>query len=153
MSLIRRTQRAQWDPFSELEEMSSRLSRVLGQWPGTGNEERLSHTDWVPTVNVSESPEHYSIEVELPGVTKENAHVEVHDRVLTVSGERKVQEEKKKAKYHRIESFYGSFMRSFSLPEDADQDNIKANFKEGLLQVDVARKAQTSPKLKKIDIK
>lgn len=115
---------------------------MLATWP-FGEREALSIADWTPSCNVSETPEEYRIEAEVPGVKQEDLEVKVENRVLTLRGERREKKEQKQEKFHRVESSYGSFMRSFTLPEDADEDKVAAEYKDGLLTVRVMR---TEPK-------
>src|SRR6185295_736230 len=113
-----------WDPFRELEEMSERLNRVFGRSAlataragGEAKEGFLSF-DWAPSVDIAETPEAFEIKAELPDVKKEDVKVFVEDGQLRISGERKQDKEEKGKKFHRIERSYGSFMRSFALPEN-----------------------------------
>jgi HSP20 family protein len=93
----------------------------------------------------------YLIKVELPEVRKEDLKVTVEHGVLSIGGERRLEKEEKDRKYHRVERAYGSFMRSFTLPGDAEASKVSAEFKNGLLQVHVAKSEQAKPKT--IDIK
>jgi len=151
MTLMRREQARAWDPFRELEEMSSRLNKLFAR-PGGGGDENLKGVDWTPSINVSETPAAYLIKAELPGVKKEDVHVTVENGLVTVSGERKYEQEHKDEKVHRIESSYGSFMRRFSLPEDAAADGIEANYKDGLLSVRLPKIPKKEPETKRVPI-
>ena len=108
--------------------------------------------DFRPNINTRETEEAYHIEVELPGVKKEDVEIQVDGNVLTISGERKVRQEVKEEDYHRIESRYGSFSRSFTLPEKVDIANIQAEFENGVLEV-VIPKLKVDTSSKKIEIK
>ena len=88
----------------------------------------------------------YLVKAELPEIRKEDLTVTVENGMLTISGERKFEQEEKKRKYHRVERSYGSFTRSFTLPGDADGNKIEAEFKDGLLQVHIAKNEQAHPK-------
>lgn len=141
MTLIRRT-RDPFGTFGNLEHTLRDMRDMLASWP-FGERAALSMADWAPSCNVSETPEEYRIEAELPGVKEEDVEVNVEHRLLTLRGERHAEKEEKGKKLHRVESSYGSFMRSFTLPEDADEDKIAADYKDGLLTVRVPR---TEPK-------
>lgn len=151
MSLIKRDQTRTWDPFKELEEMSSRLNRVFARPMAT--DDTLKGFDFAPAINVSETPTAYMIKAELPGVKKEDIKVTLERGVLTVSGERKTEQEHKDEKIHRVESSYGSFMRRMSLPEDASAEGIEANHRDGVLSVKIAKHpAEKKPEAKRIPI-
>ena len=126
-----------WDPSSELEEISNRLNRIFGRTPAPAksSQELLTIADWSPTTDVSETDEAYLIKAEIPGVTKEDVKVFIQDGMLTMQGERRMEKEEKGKKHHRIERSYGEFMRSFRMPDDADEATVKAEFKDGMLNV------------------
>lgn len=144
MSIVR------WDPFRELEEMNDRLNRVFGRsslatTSGAGKEGFFSF-DWTPSVDIAETPEAFEIKAELPDVKKEDVKVTVEDGELRISGERKQEKEEKSKKYHRIERSYGSFMRSFTLPENVDDSKLTAEYKDGLLNVRLPKSEKAKPK-------
>jgi HSP20 family molecular chaperone IbpA len=91
--------------------------------------------EWAPLADITESEKEYLIKAEVPEVKKEDVRVSVENGVLTLSGERKFEKEEKNKKYHRMERAYGSFVRSSALPDDADPENVKAKFKDGMLTV------------------
>ncbi|MEW6247725.1 MAG: Hsp20/alpha crystallin family protein [Nitrospirota bacterium] len=139
---------ARWDPFRELEELSERLNRVFGRPPvrRDNSKEALTVADWIPAVDISESEGEYLIKAELPGVKKEDIKVTLQEGVLTIQGERKQEKEEKGRKYHRIERSYGTFMRSFTLPDSADDSKVSAEFKDGLLYLHVPKSEKAKPK-------
>lgn len=100
----------------------------------------------VTAVDITEDEKEYVIKAELPDIKKENVKLTVHDNVLAISGERKYEKEEKDKKYHRVERAYGSFLRSFTLPEDADGSKVAAEFKDGILNVHLPKSAQAKPK-------
>lgn len=145
MSLVR------WSPFHELEEMSTRLNRFFGQpgWPRTNGEaakDAMMTFDWAPTVDIAETPEEFQIKVELPEVKKEDVKVSVDHGVLRLEGERKQEKEEKGKKYHRIERSYGSFLRTFSLPDNVDDTKVRAEFKDGMLNVRLPKIERAKPR-------
>jgi HSP20 family protein len=154
MALIRREDSV-WDPFKELREMSERINRAFGHDQFRRSAElgqALTETDWAPAVNISETPKAYLIRADLPDVKKEHVTVKCEDRTLTIQGERKQQKTEDNERFHRVESSYGRFMRSFVLPEDADEGAIEATFKDGALSVRVPRSEPKQPKARQITV-
>ena len=147
MTLMRRGR----DPLSGFGTLQEAFRDMLATWP-FGDREALSIADWTPSCNVSETPEEYRIEAELPGVQQDDLEVQVENRVLTLRGERHEKKEQKGEKYHRVESSYGSFTRSFTLPEDADEDKVFADYKDGLLTVRVIRTERKESTARSIEI-
>jgi HSP20 family protein len=146
MTLVR------WDPFRELEDMSERLNRVFSR-PSLRNsgKENLTVADWVPTVDISETEGEYLIKAELPEVRKEDVKVTVENGVLTLQGERRQEKEEKGKRFHRVERSYGSFVRSFTLPESVDESSVKAEYKDGVLNLHLPKSERVKPKA--IDVK
>ena len=150
MSALTRWEPAtRWNPFKELEEMEKRLSSYFGQAPTAGNsdkKEAITVAEWSPLVDISEDDKEYVIKAEIPEMKKEDIKLNVHNDVLTITGERKYEKEEKNKKYHRVERAYGSFMRSFTLPEDADGSKVTAEYKDGLLKVHLPKSEKAKPK-------
>jgi len=138
-----------WDPFKELDELQNRLStlfdRVTTRRQQVGNEV-MTVAEWSPLVDITEDDREYLIKAELPEVKKEDVKVTVENGVLTITGERKFEKEEKGKKYHRIERAYGNFIRSFTLPDDADANKVSAEFKDGVLSVRVSKSDTAKPK-------
>ena len=141
-----------WDPFKELEDVSNRLNRIFGRAPvrTESGREMLAVADWMPSVDISETDTEYLVKGEIPGVKKEDVKVTIQDGMLTIQGERKQEKEEKGKKFHRVECCYGSFVRSFRMPDDADENSVKAEFKDGMLNVTLAKSEKAKPK--QIDI-
>lgn len=138
-----------WNPMKEIEELDKRLSAILGRPPSPqagDKKEAISVAEWSPLVDITEDEKEYVIKAELPEVKKEDIKLNVHDDVLTLSGERKYEKEEKGKRYHRVERSYGSFLRSFTLPEDADGTKVSAEYKDGLLMVRVPKSEKAKPK-------
>ena len=137
-----------WDPFRELEDMSDRLNRVFSRpaLPRTNGKETMIVADWVPSVDVSETDGEYRIKAEIPDVKKEDVRVTLEDGVLTIQGERKQEKEEKGKKYHRVEHSYGSFVRSITLPDLVDEEQVKAEFKDGVLNLQLPKSEKAKPK-------
>ncbi len=139
MSVIR------WEPFGGMDEMFNRFPSLFERWArsmGSGGEQGAG---WAPSVDISETDQEYLIRASLPAVRKEDVSVTVEDGMLTLSGERRQQQEHKEEKFHKVESVYGSFSRSFSLPEGTDAAAIRAESKDGVLTVHVP-KSKTGPR-------
>ncbi|WP_373031118.1 Hsp20/alpha crystallin family protein [Sulfurovum sp.] len=117
------------------------------------NRGSLLKTDFNPSVNTREGEHAYHVEVDLPGVKKEDIDVDVKDNIVTISGERKTKKEVKEEDYYKVESSYGKFERSFTLPENVDVENIHAESQDGVLEVVIPKLAKAENKSKKIEIK
>jgi HSP20 family protein len=110
MSLVR------WDPFGEIDTLFNQLMPRSGRWPRLSLERNAGNPEWSPSADISETDAEFVIRAELPAVKKEDVQVMLDEGTITIKGERKQQKDDKSEKYHRVESFYGSFERSFSLP-------------------------------------
>jgi len=139
MALLRR------DPEQEMEDMLERYARALGQ-PRAGSQEVIATGDWAPRVNIAETEKAFEIKAEIPEVNKEDVKVTVHNGVLTIQGERKQEKEEKGKKFHRVERLYGSFTRSFTLPDNVDETKISALFKDGILNLQIQKTEEAKPK-------
>jgi HSP20 family protein len=128
-----------WNPLREMDEAQNRLNRFfLGGFPnriGSGKIDSLAVADWSPEVDISEDDRGYHLKADLPEVKKDDVKVTVEDGILSVSGERKSEKEDHRKKFHRVELCYGTFRRSFTLPEDADSTKVTAEFRDGVLKV------------------
>lgn len=126
-----------WDPFSEIHRLQEEMSRRLGNGHGAA---------FRPAVDIYEDDDAITLTVELPGMKTEDVHVDVQDNILTLRGERKLEREDKREGYHRIERSYGSFSRSFTLPEGVDSDACDAEMKDGVLRVKLPKKPEPQPR-------
>lgn len=139
----------QWDPFRELEDMSNRLNRLFGRSlpaRAEGGSSAMTMFDWAPSVDIAETAEEYQIKAELPEVKKEDIKVAVDNGVLRIEGERKHEKEEKGKKWHRVERSYGSFLRTFTVPDNADPSKIAAEFNNGVLNVRLPKSPAAKPK-------
>ena len=127
-----------WEPFAAMDEMINRFPSMFERWArmSGGGEKEVA---WSPSVDISETNQEYLIRASLPAVRKEDVNVTVEDGMLTVSGERRQKEEQKDEKVHKVESFYGSFSRTFALPEGIDASAIHAESKDGVLTIHVPK--------------
>jgi HSP20 family protein len=125
-----------WRPFQEMEDFFRQHSPRFDLRLGTSFD-KAGHniTEWSPSADISETKKEYLVKAELPDVDKKDIHVSVSDGTLKIEGERKHSNEEEDETYHRVESFYGKFARSFALPPDADETKIKADSKNGVLRV------------------
>jgi HSP20 family protein len=137
-----------WNPFREMEELQNRLLSAFNLAPNRRGEgqESITVAEWAPLVDIIEDDKEYLIKAELPEMRKDEVKVTVENGVLTISGERKLEKEEKGRRYHRVERAYGSFARSFTLPDDADAEKVGAEFKDGVLKVHVAKSESAKPK-------
>jgi HSP20 family protein len=142
-----------WSPFREFEDLFDRYNRAFGRDLAVGDEGKGAAAQWRPVANISETSKEYLIKAELPAVEKKDVEVTVHDGVITIRGERRFERTDDSEKQHRVESFYGSFERSFSLPADADESKIYAESKDGVLKVHVPKTPVVRPKPIEIQVK
>lgn len=149
MNLIKR-----WDPFKEMEELQEKMTSWFGRPTRTtgGEEALMKKYEWAPLVDISEDGKEYLIKTELPEIKKEEVKVTVEDGVLSITGERKFEKEEKDKKFHRIERAYGSFVRRFTVPEDADAAKVSAEFKDGLLMVRLPKSEEKKTKEVKVNV-
>ena len=142
-----------WRPFQSIDEMfdrqsnlfNTRLANILGK-------DNVGITEWAPSADISETKKAFLIKAELPGVDKENIQLSIQGGYLTIEGEHHREHEEDEETFHRTESFYGKFSRSFSLPENIDQEKISASYKNGVLKVKVP-KTKASKQPSSIEIK
>jgi HSP20 family protein len=142
MNLVR------WNPWREMNTLQNRFNHLFDDSffrPGRSDDD-LSLGTWHPVVDMYDEDDRVVIKAELPGVDKKDIAVDLKDRVLTLSGERAYDNEVKEENYYRRERAYGKFQRAFSLPADVDSDKIKADFKDGLLKIEVPKPEKQKPK-------
>ena len=146
--------KTQWNPLKDREELDSRLAALLGtrEATGHGGKEALTVAQWSPLVDIMEDEKEYLIKAELPDMKKEDVRLTVENEVLAISGERTFEKEEKGKKYHRTERAYGRFVRSFSLPEDADGSRVSADYKDGMLHVHLPKSQKAKPKAIEIKV-
>jgi HSP20 family protein len=140
-----------WNPFREMEEVQRRMSNLLDWSPFRRSDlvadgDKITVPEWAPLVDIAEDEKEYLIKVELPEVQKDDVNVTVEGGTLTITGERKAEKEEKGRKFHRVERYYGRFERNFSIPDDAEAGNVKAEFKDGVLRVHLAKSEKAQPK-------
>ncbi len=146
-----------WNPFSELDRMDRQLNRMMqrafsGRMRIPLEGESSGKYEWAPSADISETDKEYLIRAELPAVKKEDVKVTVDGGMITIEGERKQQTEEKGERYHQVESFYGSFSRSFALPDDVKVDAIRCEDKDGVLTVHLPKSEAQKSKPKQISV-
>ncbi len=145
MSLIR------WDPFADVDVFFNRMvPSSFANLPRMALEGKK--LDWAPSADISETDQEYLIRAELPAVKKEDVQVMFDDGMITIKGERKQQKEDKNEKYHRTESFYGSFERRFSLPDNVNSDAIRCESRDGILTVHIPKVETPKSRPKQITV-
>jgi len=139
-----------WEPFRDLVAVQDRLNRIFDDTfrgnPRGSDEDWALGGQWAPSVDIFEHEGNLVLKAELPGVDPKDVDVRVENNVLTLRGERKFETEVKKEKYHRVERAYGTFSRSFTLPNVVDTEKIKADYKDGVLQVTLPQREEAKPK-------
>ena len=147
MSIIR------WEPFRDLatQDTFNRLfNETFSRFVGGGDEQ--ASRGWVPAVDIVENDQNLVLKAELPGFDPKDVEIRVEDGMLYLKGERKFERDEKKENYHGIERSYGTFSRTFALPGSVDVDNVKAEYKDGLLTLTVPKKEEAKPKTIKIQV-
>lgn len=133
---------SRWEPFRDLARMQDEMNRLF--------DDRLARTGesvgWTPACDIFEDEEGVTLKFELAGVEPKDVDVRFENGVLTLRGERKLEREDKRENYHRIERSYGTFTRSFSLPGSVDAEKIRADAKNGVLQVFLPKRAEAKPR-------
>jgi len=146
MSLIR------WEPFRDFDALFERVAPSgLGRWPRVYGEKGVAFV-WAQATDTSETDKEYLVKTELPGIKREDVTITLDDGVMSITGERKQEKEEKDEKRHRVERFYGTFARSFSLPENVDDKAIRAESKDGVLYVHIPKTKAEQPKSVQIKV-
>src|SRR5438105_1883191 len=141
------------DPFRDLFSLQDQLFRTFGSaYRNRGEEEQDMTATWAPLVDVYEDADGITLKAELPEVDAKDVDIQVEGNTLTLKGERKLEKEDKREGYHRIERTYGSFSRTFTLPNTVDVEHITAESKDGVLRVFLPKKAETKPRQIKVAV-
>ena len=138
-----------YSPLDEFRDFGSRFNSLLSEF----DNKESSLSSFTPVVNTREGEFAYHVDTDLPGVKKEDIKIDIKDNILTISGERNHKEEVKEEDYHRIETSFGKFERSFTLPNGTDSENITASSKDGVLEVVIPKLKSETEKAKKIEVK
>jgi HSP20 family protein len=143
---------ARWDPFREFQNLEHEMNRLFRrQLSGTPHsEDALTTSQFAPPMDVYEDDKKVSIKMDVPGIDAKDLDIRVDGNTLTVSGERKIENEEKKENFRRVEREYGAFSRSITLPPSADTDKVNASFENGTLRIDITKRADSRTKQIKI---
>jgi HSP20 family protein len=141
-----------WDPFRELQTLQNRMSRLFEEQYGGREEALMSSGAFVPPVDIYEDQQGIQLKLEVPGIEEKDLDIKVENNVLTISGERKFEKEQNEENFHRIERRYGSFTRSFTLPNTVDTDKITADYSNGVLNIQLVKREEAKPKQIKVGI-
>jgi HSP20 family protein len=149
MALIR------WTPGREIVGIQDEMNRMFDSFFGmprrVENDDRALY--WTPRVNVDETDAQFEVTAELPGLNKEDVKIEVKDHVLTFTGEKKIEKDKKDRNVHIYERGYGKFCRTFTLPDNVDVDKIGAEFEDGILHIDIPKTEEAKPRQIEVQVK
>src|ERR1051325_32378 len=140
-----------WDPFREFTTLQDRMNRLFRDSYGD-HEEALTTSTFAPAVDVYEDEHNVVLKIEVPGIDEKDIDVRVENNTLTVHGERKFEKEEKEENFRRVERQYGSFTRSFTLPQTVDSENVSANYDKGVLKISLPKKAEAKPKQIKVNV-
>lgn len=143
-----------WDPFRNMTTLQDRINRVFDETVNRSQDydDEVSKCEWRPIVDIFDTEKAIIINAELPGVSKEDITLDVKENILTLKGERKSAEEVKKENYYRMERCFGTFERAFTLPSAADPVKITANFKDGVLRIEIPKPEEKRPKQISINV-
>ena len=142
------------NPFQEMVRLQDEVNKLFSDFGGVEKEDgSLIKGEWIPAVDIHEDNEKITLKADLPGLKKDQINIKVENNVLTINGERKEEKEEKKDGYIRTERVYGSFVRSFTLPQTVDSEKIEANYKDGVLILHVPKKPEAKPKQIEVNIK
>ena len=140
-------------PIADVAILQNRLNSIFQDFARPeGEQESLAMGSFIPPVDVYEDAQHLVLKLEVPGIAQENLDVRLENQTLTVKGERKFEQNEKEENFHRIERRYGSFTRSFTLPQTVDATSVKANYEHGVLSITLAKKEAAKPKQVKVEI-
>ena len=140
-----------YDPFRELRSLQDEMTRLFtGVAPAQFNREEMTHGAWAPSVDIFEDKDRLILEAELPGMNRDDFEISVENNVITLRGERKFEKKTEGDNYHRVERSYGSFTRSFTLPQTVTADGATADFENGVLRVSLPKREET--KARRIEI-
>ena len=145
-----------WEPFREFSAQQDRLSRLnrlfRESYSPEGPEEALTTTSYAPPVDIYEDEHNITLKLEVPGIDEKDIDVRIENNTLTVHGERKIEKEEKEENFRRVERQYGSFTRSFTLPSSVDSGQVSAHYDNGVLKINLAKKAEAKPKQIKVNV-
>ena len=140
-----------WDPFRDLVTIRDKMNRLFEDAvTQRGEEKELVSSSWAPAVDIYEDESQLVLTAEVPGLSEKDVEIKIEDNVLSIQGERKLEKETREENYHRIERAYGSFYRSFTLPNYIDQEKIRAEHENGVVKITMPKKPELQPRKVKI---
>jgi len=142
-----------WEPFREFSTLQDRMNRLFREsFNDAGLDESLTTSTFAPAVDVYEDEHKVTLKIEVPGIEEKDIDVRIENNTLTVHGERKFEKDEKEENYRRVERQYGSFTRSFTLPNTVDAQKVSASYDKGVLNIKLAKKAEAKPKQIKVNV-
>jgi len=141
-----------WDPFREFTSLQNRVNSLFQDYGRSNQEELTTSGSFVPAVDVYEDEHKVTLKLEVPGVKQEDLDVQVENQTLTVRGQRTFEKEEKEENFQRIERRYGSFSRSFTLPPTISTESVKADYENGVLKIELAKREEAKPKQIKVGV-
>jgi HSP20 family protein len=142
-----------WEPFRELSTLQDRINRAFREsYREGGQNESLTTSSFAPAVDVYEDEHNVTLKIEVPGIDEKDINVNLENNTLTVRGERKIEKEEKEENFRRVESQYGSFTRTFTLPTTVDSEKVSATYDKGVLKIALPKKAEAKPKQIKVNV-
>jgi HSP20 family protein len=142
-----------WEPFREVSTLQDRINRVFrDSYTGASQDDSLTTSSFTPAVDVYEDEHKVTLKIEVPGIDEKDIDVRLENNTLTVHGERKIEKEEKEENYRRVERQYGSFTRTFTLPQTVDSENVTASYDKGVLNISLPKKAEAKPKQIKVNV-
>lgn len=136
-----------WDPFRDLADVQDRMNRMFGDYYGRrGEDDVMRRGSWIPPVDIYEKDHEILLKAEVPDMQRDQIDIRVENNMLTISGEKKFDQEVKEDQFHRVERSYGHFSRSFSLPATIDAEKVQADYKNGVLTIRLPIREEAKPK-------
>src|SRR5712692_5725289 len=135
-----------WEPFREFSTLQDRMNRLFREtYNDSARDESLTTSSFAPAVDVYEDEHNVTLKIEVPGIDEKDIDVRIENNTLIVHGERKIEKEEKEENFRRVERQYGSFTRSFTLPNSVDPGQVSANYDNGVLKIKLAKRAEAKP--------
>jgi HSP20 family protein len=146
-----------FDPFRDLAALQDRIDQLFEDRLGRGRNlwgtgEALEGTPWAPAVDIVETDNEIVLKADLPGIDPKDVDIQVHDGTLTLRGERKVESDVKEDDFRRVERVYGTFVRSFAIPQTVDAEHVSANYRNGVLELKLPKRPEAKPKQIKVAV-
>jgi HSP20 family protein len=139
-----------WDPFRDVLALQNRMNSLFQDFHRADSD--VSTAAFVPPVDIYEDQHKIVLKLEVPGMKESDLDIQLENNVLTVKGERRFEKEEKEENFHRIERRYGSFYRSFTIPNTVDPESVKANYEAGVLKIELEKRAEARPKQIKVEV-